>query len=84
MLTPNMLRHWDLGSKGRDPMNYSVTDDDILTFLRVNRSKYASSFDLMQAAIQLLWPTGAPSNAGNRVAQLCLQEVHVPRRTRVN
>ncbi len=65
-------------------MRHKITDDDILTFLRVNRSKYASSLDLMQAAVQLLWPLGPPSDAGARVAQLCLQEVHFPKGYRLN
>lgn len=55
-------------------MDRPVTDDDILTFLRVNRSKYRSQIALMQAAVRLLWPHGAPTAAAYRLARLVLQE----------
>ncbi len=55
-------------------MDRPVTDEDILTFLRVNRSKYPSQIALMQAAIRLLWPRGAPTAAAYRLARLVLQD----------
>lgn len=55
-------------------MDRPVTDEDILTFLRVNSSKYPSQIALMQAAIRLLWPRGAPTAAAHRLARLVLQE----------
>lgn len=57
-------------------MHSSITDEDIQTFLRVNRPRYPSSIDLMQAAVQLLWPQGPPTNAGDRVARLALLMDH--------
>jgi hypothetical protein len=57
-------------------MHRGITDEDIQTFLRVNRGRYASSIDLMQAAVQLLWPQGPPTNAGHRVARLVLMQDH--------
>lgn len=59
-------------------MDRPVTDEDILTFLRVNRSKYPSQIALMQAAIRLLWPRGAPTAAAHRLARLVLQEANSP------
>lgn len=55
-------------------MDRPVTDEDILTFLRVNRSKYPSQIALMQAAVRLLWPRGAPTAAAHRLARLVLSE----------
>lgn len=57
-------------------MHSGITDEDIQTFLRVNRPRYPSSIDLMQAAVQLLWPQGPPENAGHRVARLALMQDH--------
>lgn len=57
-------------------MRGGITDEDIQTFLRVNRPRYPSSIDLMQAAVQLLWPQGPPTNAGQRVARLVLMQDH--------
>ncbi len=59
-------------------MHRGITDEDIQTFLRVNRPRYPSSIDLMQAAVQLLWPQGPPSDAGHRVARLALLQDHNP------
>jgi hypothetical protein len=59
-------------------MNRPVTDEDIRTFLRVNRSRYPSQIALMQAAMRLLWPSGAPTAAGLRLARLVLQEANSP------
>ncbi|MGH2619124.1 MAG: hypothetical protein ACRDHG_00955 [Anaerolineales bacterium] len=57
-------------------MERQLTDDDILTFLRVNKRKYPSQIDLLQAAAQLLWPHGPPTDAGMRLARLALQEAN--------
>lgn len=57
-------------------MDRPITDDDILTFLRVNRDKYPSQIALMQAAIRLLWPHGAPTAAAYRLARLVLHEAN--------
>lgn len=59
-------------------MERLLTDDDILTFLRVNKRKYPSQIDLLQAAAQLLWPHGPPADAGMRLARLALQEGNHP------
>lgn len=59
-------------------MDRPVTDEDIRTFLRVNRSRYPSQIALMQAAMRLLWPNGAPTAAGLRLARLVLQESNAP------
>jgi len=60
-------------------MERPLTDDDILTFLRVNKRKYPSQIELIQAAAQLLWPHGPPPDAGLRLARLALQEANHPR-----
>ena len=65
-------------------MQAGITDEDIQTFLRVNRPRYPSSIDLMQAAVQLLWPQGPPTNAGHRVARLVLMQDHGPHSTTTN
>lgn len=57
-------------------MDRPITDEDILTFLRVNQNKYPSQIALMQAAIRLLWPRGAPTAAAHRLARLVLQEAN--------
>ncbi|HEX9675934.1 MAG TPA: hypothetical protein VGA07_08140 [Anaerolineales bacterium] len=65
-------------------MQSGITDEDIQTFLRVNRPRYPSSIDLMQAAVQLLWPHGPPTNAGHRVARLVLMQDHGTQSTTTN
>ena len=62
-------------------MERPLTDDDILTFLRVNKRHYPSQIELLQAAAELLWPHGPPADAGLRLARLALQDAH-PSRTR--
>jgi len=57
-------------------MEKPITDEDIVSFLRFNKAKYASQIDLMQAAVQLLWPLGAPKSAGQRIAKLVMQELN--------
>lgn len=57
-------------------MKRQITDQDILTFIRQNRSEYPSDMTLMQATVRMLWPTGAPTNAGQRVVKLVLEESH--------
>jgi hypothetical protein len=57
-------------------MTHIVTDDDIRRFLQRNKSEYPSQIDLMQKAIELLWPHGPPTGGSQRVVRLCLQEFH--------
>ena len=55
-------------------MPTTISDSDIETFLRRNASEYPSQISLIQAAVRLLWPTGAPSGGAERVVRLCLGE----------
>jgi len=57
-------------------MERPITDDDIIKFLRFNNARYASQIELMQAAVQLLWPLGAPTAAGQRIARLVMHELN--------
>ena len=57
-------------------MERPITDEDIIKFLRVNKANYASQIELMQAAVQLLWPYGPPTAAGHRIARLVMQELN--------
>ena len=57
-------------------MERPVTDEDIVKFLRFNKAKYISQIELMQAAVQLLWPLGPPNDAGQRIAKLVMQELN--------
>ncbi len=57
-------------------MERPVTDQDIVKFLRFNKAKYISQIELMQAAVQLLWPLGPPNDAGHRIAKLVMQELN--------
>jgi len=57
-------------------MERPLTDEDILTFLRVNKREYPSQLELLQAAAELLWPHGPPTDAGMRLARLALQEAN--------
>ena len=49
-----------------------ISDDDIQTFLRRNAELYQSQISLMQAAVDLLWPEGAPTGGAERVVRVCL------------
>ena len=60
-------------------MERPVTDEDIAKFIRLNKEKYRSQIELMQAAVQLLWPLGAPTAAGERVARAVLRQDHAQR-----
>ena len=65
-------------------MEKPITDEDIVSFLQLNKAKYASQIELMQAAVQLLWPHGPPTAAGMRIARLVMHELnshreHAPR-----
>ncbi|MFQ5942691.1 MAG: hypothetical protein ACE5JF_03965 [Anaerolineales bacterium] len=60
-------------------MERPITDEDIIKFLRLNKAKYASQIELMQAAVQLLWPLGPPTAAGQRIAHLVMQELNTYR-----
>jgi hypothetical protein len=55
-----------------------VTDDDIRRFLQRNKSEYPSQIMLMQRAVELLWPSGPPTGASQRVVRLCLDEFSRP------
>lgn len=57
-------------------MEKPITDEDIVSFLRLNKAKYASQIELMQAAVQLLWPYGPPTAAGERIARLVMRELN--------
>jgi hypothetical protein len=57
-------------------MDRPITDEDIINFLRLNKAKYASQIELMQAAAQLLWPHGPPTAAGQRIARLVMHELN--------
>jgi hypothetical protein len=57
-------------------MERPITDEDIIKFLRLNKANYASQIELMQAAVQLLWPYGPPTAAGQRIARLVMQELN--------
>ena len=57
-------------------MERPITDEDIVKFLRINKAKYTSQIELMQAAVQLLWPYGPPTAAGQRIARLVMLELN--------
>ena len=53
-------------------MPTTISDGDIETFLRRNADEYPSQISLIQAAIRLLWPKGAPTGGAERVGRVCL------------
>jgi hypothetical protein len=53
-------------------MARAISDGDIETFLRRNVEKYPSQISLIQAAVHLLWPNGAPTGGAERVVRVCL------------
>ena len=53
-------------------MPTTISDGDIETFLRRNAGEYPSQISLIQAAVRLLWPKGAPSGGAERVVRVCL------------
>ena len=53
-------------------MPTTITDGDIETFLRRNAGEYPSQISLIQAAVRLLWPKGAPTGGAERVVLMCL------------
>ncbi len=55
-------------------MKRTVTDEDILTFLRKNRADYPSEITLMQAAVRLLLPKEQREAGAERIVRLCLQD----------
>jgi hypothetical protein len=59
-------------------MEQPITDKDIIKFLQFNKAKYVSQIELMQAAVQLLWPLGPPVDAARRVARLLNLELNSP------
>ena len=42
-------------------MPATISDGDIETFLRRNAGEFPSQTSLIQAAVRLLWPKGAPT-----------------------
>ncbi len=59
-------------------MERLITDENIIKFLQFNKAKYVSQIELMQAAVQLLWPLGPPVDAARRVARLLNLELNSP------
>ena len=53
-------------------MPATISDSDIETFFRRNAGEYPSQISLIQAAVRLLWPKGAPSGGAERVVLMCL------------
>ncbi len=49
-----------------------ISDDEIQAFLRRNAERYPSQISLIQAAVGLLWPEGAPTGGAERVVRVCL------------
>ena len=49
-----------------------IRDGDIEVFLRRNAGQYPSQVSLIQAAVRLLWPHGAPTGGAERVVRVCL------------
>ena len=54
-------------------MPTTISDGDIETFLRRNAGEYPSQISLIQAAVRLLWPKGAPTGGAERVVRVCLR-----------
>lgn len=53
-------------------MARTISDGDIETFLRRNVEEYPSQISLIQAAVHLLWPNGAPTGGAERIVRVCL------------
>ena len=53
-------------------MPATISDGDIETFLRRNAGEFPSQTSLIQAAVRLLWPKGAPTGGAERVVRVCL------------
>jgi hypothetical protein len=53
-------------------MPIGISDSDIEFFLRRNAQDYPSQISLIQAAVRLLWPDGAPAGGAERVVRVCL------------
>ena len=53
-------------------MPATISDSDIETFFRRNAGEYPSQISLIQTAVRLLWPKGAPSGGAERVVLMCL------------
>jgi len=49
-----------------------IGDDEIQSFLQRNAHHYPSQISLIQAAVDLLWPEGAPTGGAERVVRVCL------------
>lgn len=59
-------------------MAFAITDDDIRAFLKKNSHVYSSQIELMQAAVQQLWPGGAADDGSKRLVRICLEEFSTP------
>lgn len=57
---------------GRRVMARIIGDDEIQSFLQRNAHHYPSQISLIQAAVDLLWPEGAPTGGAERVVRVCL------------
>jgi hypothetical protein len=55
-------------------MYRQITDDDIKKFLKSNSKHHPTQISLLQAAVRQLWPDGPPTDGGERVVRLCLEE----------
>jgi hypothetical protein len=55
-------------------VDHTVSDEEILRFLRSNWHSYPSQMTLMQKTVRALWADDPPGNAGERVVRLCLEE----------
>lgn len=55
-------------------MGRTVTDEDILSFLRENWAIHRSQITLIQSAVELLWPEGLTEERFERVIRLCFEE----------
>ena len=58
-------------------MPATISDGDIETFLWRNAGEFPSQISLIQAAVRLLWPKGAPTGGAERVVRVCLGQRHV-------
>ncbi len=54
-------------------MSRTITDEEIQAFLQRNADSYSSQISLIQAAVDLLWPDGAPTGGAERVVRACLE-----------
>lgn len=55
-------------------MRRQITDEDIKKFLKSNSKYYPTQMSLLQAAVRQLWPEGPPTDGGERVVRMCLED----------